>query len=123
MINVLWLCVTQNLRDMVAFPHVTGEKFNPDREFQCGWNEVCGENCVPASHQQTQKMLADESGASCYKDSHQGWAATAAYVEMPFFNRYTSWSTIISTSSANSTFGCQPSSRRALAGSALRWST
>lgn len=87
MINALWLCVTQNLRDMVAFPHVTGEQFNPDRELQCGRDEVCGENCVPATRQQTHQMLADESGASCHEDSHQGWAATATYVEMPFFRR------------------------------------
>jgi hypothetical protein len=36
MINALWLCVTQNLRDMVAFPHVTGEQLNPDRELRRG---------------------------------------------------------------------------------------
>lgn len=90
MINALWLRVTQNLRDMIAFPHVTGEQLNPNRELLPGWDEVCGENCVPATRQQTHQMLADESRASCHKDSHHGWAATAAYVEMPFFSRYTS---------------------------------
>jgi hypothetical protein len=90
MINALWLRMTQNLRDMVAFPQVTREQLNPDRELQRGGDEVCGENCVPATRQQTHQMLADESGASCHKDSHQEWAAVAAYVEMHFFSRYTS---------------------------------
>jgi hypothetical protein len=66
MVDVLWLGVTQNLRHRVAFFHITGKQFNPDRQLLCGRDEVGSEHRMPATRQQAQQVLADEPGGSCH---------------------------------------------------------